>query len=120
MSTQVRTNPVYDPIRWFIAGVATTLIAGVLAAGVAMATSLPTTQPGMTGTVASPDAVLLDPGLRLQRAGEIGFGEDGVSTPVLSGLDDHRKGEINAGAGAAEPGDPGLMEQRRGEINAGQ
>jgi hypothetical protein len=113
MSTNARTITVHNPVRWFFAGVATTAVAGVLAAGMALSL-LPVGQPAESATEAAP-YVLLDAGLRVQRAGEIGA--DGGSSSV-PGLTEQRKGEINEGGAGSSL--PGLTEQRKGEINGGQ
>lgn len=123
MSTQTRTITVHNPIRWFMVGVATALVAVVLAAGLALAILFPSAQPGELGTEPAP-ASLLDAGLRLQRVGEIGAGRDTVSAPRLPdhALDviDHRKGEIGAGEATVSGDDAlGLTDHRRGEINSG-
>lgn len=119
MSTDVRTVAVHSPTRWFMAGVATTMVALALAAGLGLAVILPGTQPGELASVPAP-ASLLDAGLRIQRAGEIGAGRASVLPPSLSGLTDHRKGEIDTGLAGASGGVPELTDHRRGEINEGQ
>jgi len=119
MSTQTRTLAVHNPIRWFMSGVATTLIAAAIASGLALAILLPSTKPG---DVAAPPAAgsFLEEGYRLQRADEIGAGRASVAAPWLSGLNEHRKGEIGAGgARDAGFGGSGLTEQRKGEISGG-
>jgi len=120
MSTHIRTIPVHNPVRWFMTGVAITLVAVALMAGFALAILLPATGPSEP-TSAPATGSLFEEGLRLQRAGEIGAGRESVSTPWLSGLDDHRKGEIgSSGASFTDFGGPELTEHRRGEINAGR
>ena len=46
MSAQVQSITIHNPIRWFMAGAATTLVALALVAGLALAILLPATQPG--------------------------------------------------------------------------
>lgn len=119
MSTQARTIAVHNPIRWFMSGVATTLFAVAMAAGLVLAILLPATAPA---ELKDPPAagVFLDDGYRLQRAGEIGASQESVSAATFSGLTEHRKGEIGAGgASGAGFGGPGLIEHRKGEINGG-
>jgi hypothetical protein len=120
MSTHTRTIAVHNPIQWFMTGVATTLVAVALAAGLALAILVPATEPGQL-TSAPAAGSFLDEGFRLQRAGEIGAGRASASAPWLSGLTDHRKGEIgSAGASVSDFGGLDLTEHRRGEINAGR
>jgi len=123
MSTQARTITVNSPIRWFMVGIAAALVAVAIAAGLALTILLPATQPGETGNGSTP-ASFADPGLRLQRAGEISAGRATVSAPSLPGhvldLIDHRQGEIGAGETSVAAGNVlGLTDHRRGEINGG-
>ncbi|MCI0583930.1 MAG: hypothetical protein L0227_13775 [Chloroflexi bacterium] len=106
-----------------MAGVATTLVAVVVATGLGLAILQPAS-PSDQLENGPTSGSYLDPFVRLQRAGEIGAGRATVSAPGLPAhvldLTDHRKGEIGAGAAGADDGNGfDLTDHRRGEINGG-
>ncbi len=94
-STDARATAVHNPIRWFMAGAAMTLVAGALAGGVAMANLLPATQPDELGSVPAAGS-LLDEGLRMHRKDEIDSGRASADAGLVWNLTDHRKGEIDS------------------------
>ena len=118
MATQAQTSTVHDPLRWFLAGAAATLVAAALVAGMALAVLLPPAEIGGASSLQTVSSVATQ-GYRDQRRGEIGADLVLVAVPAAPVLTDQRAGEIGAGSDSIAPAQA-LTDQRRGEINGGE